>query len=124
MQGVLTGFAVIAVVIGVGFLLGRGGHLGEHGREVLTRLAFHVAFAVAATGLRVPAPVLDPLTLIGNMSVPAVLPAFGISLCGSSMPPRGADRGPVLLAVALKAVGQPAVARDAVLVSTVVAVLG
>jgi predicted permease len=239
-QGVLTGFAVIAVVIGVGWLLGRGGHLGEHGREVLTRLAFHVAspallfttlagadlsvvfssrllvtalstfavagvfvavgtarrwgvgrttigalcsgyvnsgnlgipiavyvlgdaslvapvllfqlvlitpvaltvldlsgadgrggplwrrlltplrnpialgslagVAVAASGLRVPAPVLDPLTLIGNMSVPAVLLAFGISLCGSTMPLRGADRHPVLLAVALKTVGQPVLA--------------
>ncbi|MCZ9343589.1 AEC family transporter, partial [Streptomyces sp. TRM76130] len=42
MQGVLTGFAVIAVVIGVGYLLGRGGHLGDQGRSVLTRLAFHV----------------------------------------------------------------------------------
>ncbi|GAA4805697.1 AEC family transporter [Streptomyces ziwulingensis] len=240
MQGVLTGFAVIAVVIGVGYLLGRGGHLGPQGREVLTKLAFHVAspallfttlaradlsvvfssrllvtalstfavagvfvavgaarrwgvgrttigalcsgyvnsgnlgipiavyvlgdaslvapvllfqlvflapvgltvldlsggagrtgplwrklltplrnpiavgslagVAVAASGLRVPAPVLDPLTLIGNMSVPAVLMAFGISLCGSAMPFRGPDRAPVLLAVVLKSVGQPAVA--------------
>ncbi|CAL9510026.1 hypothetical protein SUDANB58_03634 [Streptomyces sp. enrichment culture] len=239
MQGVLTGFAVIAVVIGVGYVLGRGGHLGEQGREVLTRLAFHVAspallfttlaradlsvvfstrllvtalstaavmgafvavgvvrrwgvgptaigalcsgyvnagnlgipiavyvlgdaslvapvllfqlvgltpvaltvldvaggdgkdplwrrlltplrnpiavgalagVAVAASGLRVPGPVMDPLELIGNMSVPAVLLAFGISLCGSAMPLRGADRAPVLLAVALKSVGQPAVA--------------
>lgn len=239
MQGVLTGFAVIAVVIGVGYLLGRGGYLGEQGREVLTKLAFHVAspallfttcaradlsvvfssrllvtalstvavagvfiavgavrrwgtgritigalcsgyvnsgnlgipiavyvlgdaslvapvllfqlivvapigltfldlagqersgppwsrlltplrnpiavgsltgVAVAALGLHVPAPVMDPLTLIGNMSVPAVLMAFGISLRGSAMPFRGPDRGPVLLAVALKAVGQPALA--------------
>lgn len=239
MQGVLTGFAVIAVVIGVGYVLGRGGHLGEQGREVLTRLAFHVAspallfttlaradlsvvfsdrllvtalstaavmgvfiaagvvrrwgvgrttigalcsgyvnsgnlgipiavyvlgdaslvapvllfqlvalaplaltvldvaggdgkgplwrrlltplrnpiavgalsgVAVAASGLTVPGPVMDPLELIGNMSVPAVLLAFGISLCGSSMPLRGADRSPVLLAVVLKSVGQPAVA--------------
>ncbi|MGW5006177.1 AEC family transporter [Streptomyces parvulus] len=239
MQGVLTGFAVIAVVIAVGYVLGLRGHLGPQGREVLTRLAFHVAspallfttlatadlsvvfssrllvtalstvavagvfvavgvvrrwgvgrttigalcsgyvnsgnlgipiavyvlgdaslvapvllfqlvlvtpvavtildlsgggaqgplwrrlltplrnpialgslagVAVAATGLRVPAPVMDPLTLIGNMSVPAVLLAFGISLCGSTMPMRGADREPVLLAVALKAFGQPAVA--------------
>lgn len=53
---------------------------------------------------------MDPLTLIGNMSVPAVLLAFGISLCGSTLPGRGADRHPVLLSVALKAVGQPAVA--------------
>ncbi|MFK0114688.1 AEC family transporter [Streptomyces sp. NPDC090994] len=239
MQGVLTGFAVIAVVIGVGYLLGRGGYLGDQGREVLTKLAFHVAspallfttcaqadlsvvfssrllvtalstvavagvfiavgavrrwgtgritigalcsgyvnsgnlgipiavyvlgdaslvapvllfqlivvapigltildlagtersgspwsrlltplrnpiavgsltgVAVAALGLHVPAPVMDPLTLIGNMSVPAVLMAFGISLRGSAMPFRGPDRAPVLLAVALKAAGQPTVA--------------
>ncbi|MFG3317518.1 AEC family transporter [Streptomyces sp. NPDC048171] len=239
MQGVLTGFAVIAVVIAVGYVLGLRGHLGPQGREVLTKLAFHVAspallfttlatadlsvvfssrllvtalstvavagvfvavgvarrwgvgrttigalcsgyvnsgnlgipiavyvlgdaslvapvllfqlvlvtpvavtildlsagggkgplwrrlltpvrnpialgslagVAVAATGLRVPDAVMDPVTLIGNMSVPAVLLAFGISLCGSTMPMRGADREPVLLAVALKAVGQPAVA--------------
>lgn len=43
MQGVLTGFAVIAVVIGVGYVLGLRGHLGSQGREVLTKLAFHVA---------------------------------------------------------------------------------
>ncbi|MGW0758827.1 AEC family transporter [Streptomyces sp. NPDC002814] len=240
MQGVLTGFAVIAVVIAVGYVLGRRGHLGEHGREVLTKLAFHVAspallfttlaqtdlsvvfssrllvtalstaaaagvfiavgavrgwglgrttigalcssyvnsgnlgipiavyvlgdaslvapvllfqlllltpialtvldlstardgkeplwlrlltplrnpialgslagVAVSATGLRVPAPVMDPVTLIGNMSVPAVLLAFGISLCGSTMPGRGPDRQLVLLSVALKSVGQPAAA--------------
>ncbi|MGW3092643.1 AEC family transporter [Streptomyces sp. NPDC001102] len=239
MQGVLTGFAVIAVVIGVGYVIGRGGLLGEHGREVLTKLAFHVAspallfttlaradlsvifssrllvtaistaaaagvfvavgaardwgvgrttigalcssyvnsgnlgipiavyvlgdaslvapvllfqligvtpvaltildlsgkgekgplwlrlltplrnpiavgslagVAVSALGVRVPAPVMDPLTLIGNMSVPAVLLAFGISLCGSTMPGRGADRGAVFLSVALKSVGQPTVA--------------
>ncbi|MEU9736227.1 AEC family transporter [Streptomyces sp. NPDC048002] len=240
MQGVLTGFAVIAVVIAVGYGIGRLGLLGEHGREVLTKLAFHVAspallfttlagtdlsvifssrllvtalstaaaagvfvavgavrrwgvgrttigalcssyvnsgnlgipiavyvlgdaslvapvllfqlvgvtpvaltildlsggggakgplwrrlitplrnpiavgslagVLVSATGVRVPAPVLDPLTLIGGMSVPAVLLAFGISLCGSTLPGRGPDRHPVLLSVALKAVGQPAAA--------------
>ncbi|MFJ7771623.1 AEC family transporter [Streptomyces sp. NPDC097107] len=239
MQGVLTGFAVIAVVIAVGYVLGLRGHLGPQGREVLTKLAFHVAspallfttlatadlslvfssrllvtalstaavagvfvavgvvrgwgvgrttigalcsgyvnsgnlgipiavyvlgdaslvapvllfqlvlvtpvavtildlsgggdkgplwrvlltplrnpialgslagVAVAASGVRVPDAVMDPVTLIGNMSVPAVLLAFGIGLCGSTMPLRGAERGPVLLAVALKAVGQPAVA--------------
>ncbi|MFQ6147909.1 AEC family transporter [Streptomyces seoulensis] len=43
MRGVLTGFAVIAVVIGVGWALGRRGSLGEQGGEVLTRLAFEVA---------------------------------------------------------------------------------
>ncbi|WP_053675541.1 AEC family transporter [Streptomyces sp. NRRL B-1140] len=239
MRGVLSGFAVIAVVIGVGYLIGRRGYLGGGGREVLTKLAFHVAspallfttlaqadlsvifsgrllvtamstaaaagvfvavgaargwgvgrttigalcssyvnsgnlgipiavyvlgdaslvapvllfqlvgvtpvaltvldlasggekrplwqrlltplrnpialgslagVAVSASGLRVPGPLLDPLTLIGNMSVPAVLLAFGISLRGSTLPLRGAERAPVLLAVALKSVFQPLVA--------------
>ncbi|NEE19720.1 AEC family transporter [Streptomyces sp. SID7499] len=239
MQGVLSGFAVIAVVIGVGYLIGRRGYLGDGGREVLTRLAFHVAspallfttlaqadlsvifsdrllvtamstaaaagvfvavgaargwgvgrttigalcssyvnsgnlgipiavyvlgdaslvapvllfqlvgvtpvaltvldlasggeqrplwqrlltplrnpialgslagVAVSASGLTVPGPLLDPLTLIGNMSVPAVLLAFGISLRGSTLPLRGAERAPVLLAVVLKSVFQPLVA--------------
>ncbi|MET9255173.1 AEC family transporter [Streptomyces sp. NPDC003717] len=236
MQGVLTGFAVIAVVIGVGYVIGRRDYLGDNGQEVLTKLAFHVAspallfttlagadlsevlstrllvtamstavaagvfvavgvgrrwglgrttigalcssyvnsgnlgipiavyvlgdaslvapvllfqqimvtpialtvldlsgdgekgplwqrlltplrnpiavgslsgVAVSASGLRVPGPVLDTSQLIGGMSVPAVLMAFGISLCGSSLPGRGTDRAPVLLSVALKAVGQP-----------------
>uniref|UniRef100_A0AAU1ZX08 AEC family transporter n=1 Tax=Streptomyces sp. NBC_00093 TaxID=2975649 RepID=A0AAU1ZX08_9ACTN len=236
MQGVLTGFAVIAVVIGVGYAIGLRGYLGDNGREVLTKLAFHVAtpallfttlakadlsvifssrllvtalstiaaasvfiavgvvrrwgigrttigalcssyvnsgnlgipiavyvlgdaslvapvllfqqivvtpialtvldltstgekgplwrqlitplrnpiavgslsgVLVSATGLTVPAPVMDPLTLIGNMSVPAVLLAFGISLSGSTLPLRGSERTPVLLSVALKSVGQP-----------------
>ncbi|MFD3733802.1 AEC family transporter [Streptomyces sp. NPDC058632] len=239
MQGVLSGFAVIAVVIGAGYLIGRRGYLGRQGHEVLTKLAFHVAspallftilaeadlslvfsgrllvtalstaavagvfvavgaargwgvgrttigalcssyvnsgnlgipiavyvlgdaslvapvllfqlvgvtpvaltildlatagekqplgrrlltplrnpvalgslagVAVSASGLGIPGPVMDPLTLIGNMAVPAVLLAFGISLRGSSLPLRGGERGTVLLAVALKSVGQPAVA--------------
>ncbi|MEU4483732.1 AEC family transporter [Streptomyces purpurascens] len=241
MQGVLSGFAVIAVVIGVGYLIGRRGYLGDGGREVLTKLAFHVAspallfttlaqadlsvifsdrllvtamstaaaagvfvavgavrgwgvgrttigalcssyvnsgnlgipiavyvlgdaslvapvllfqlvavtpvaltvldlatvgdedkrplwqslltplrnpialgslagVAASATGLHVPGPLMDPLTLIGNMSVPAVLLAFGISLRGSTLPLRGAERAPVLLAVVLKAIAQPLIA--------------
>ncbi|MGW3495057.1 AEC family transporter [Streptomyces sp. NPDC001020] len=236
MRGVLTGFAVIAVVIGVGCVIGRRGSLGAQGGEVLTRLAFHVAtpallfttlarsdlsvvfssrllvtamstavaggvflavgvvrhwgvgrttigalcssyvnsgnlgipiaayvlgdaslvapvllfqqivvtpvaltvldlsgagekgplgqrlltplrnpiavgaltgVLVAATGLHVPGPIMEPLTLISNMSVPAVLLAFGIALHGSAAPGRGRDRPLVLLSVALKSVGQP-----------------
>ncbi|MGW3680397.1 AEC family transporter [Streptomyces prasinus] len=239
MQGVLSGFAVIAVVIGVGYVIGRRGYLGEQARDVLTRLAFRIAspallftllaeadlslvfsgrllvtalstaavagvfvavgavrrwgvgrttigalcssyvnsgnlgipiavyvlgdaslvapvllfqlvmvapvaltildlattgekqplwrrlltplrnpvalgslagVAVAASGVEIPGPVMDPLTLIGNMAVPAVLLAFGISLRGSAPPLRNGERGPVLLAVALKSVGQPVVA--------------
>ncbi|MEU1485050.1 AEC family transporter [Streptomyces sp. NPDC005752] len=239
MQGVLTGFAVIAVVIGIGYVLGRRGHLGDDGRTVLTRLAFNVAtpallfttlagadlsvifsrrllvtaaamaataalfvgvgllrgwgaghltvgalcssyvnagnlgipiavyvlgdaslvapvllfqqivvtplaltildlgrpgeprpllqrlttplrnpmavgslagVTVAATGWTVPSPALEPLTLIGNMSVPAVLLAFGISLRGSGIPARGADRAAIALSATLKTSVQPVIA--------------
>ncbi|MFI6125271.1 AEC family transporter [Streptomyces sp. NPDC051064] len=239
MQGVLTGFAVIAVVIGIGYVLGRRGHLGDEGRTVLTRLAFNVAtpallfttlagadlsvifsqrllvtaagtasaaalfitvgllrrwgtgritigalcssyvnagnlgipiavyvlgdaslvapvllfqqivvtplaltildlnrpgeprplaqrlttplrnpmavgslsgVIVAATGWTVPSPALEPLTLIGNMSVPAVLLAFGISLRGSGIPARGDDRPAIVLSATLKTTVQPLIA--------------
>ncbi|WP_250402453.1 AEC family transporter [Streptomyces cellostaticus] len=239
MTGVLSGFAVIAVVIGVGYVLGWRGTLGEPGRDVLTRLAFSVAgpallfrtlaradlsvlfssrllvtalstaavsaafvavgalrrwgvgrttigalcagyvnagnlgipiaayvlgdaslvapvllfqvvivtpvaltvldltatggrgtvwqrlltplrnpiavgsltgVAVSAAGWEVPGPVMEPLAMIGNMSVPAALLVFGMSLRGSAAPGRGLDRGPVLLSVALKSLGQPLVA--------------
>ncbi|WP_055695055.1 AEC family transporter [Streptomyces prasinopilosus] len=86
------------------------------GRRLLTPLRNPVALgslagvAVAASGVEIPGPIMDPLTLIGNMAVPAVLLAFGISLRGSAPPLRGGERGPVLLAVALKSVGQPVVA--------------
>ncbi|MGW0787981.1 AEC family transporter [Streptomyces sp. NPDC002911] len=239
MQGVLTGFAVIAVVIGVGYVLGRRGHLGDDGRTVLTRLAFNVAtpallfttlsgadlsvifsqrlivaaagtaiaaalfvtvgllrgwdaghltigalcssyvnagnlgipiavyvlgdaslvapvllfqqvvvtplaltildlsrpgerrslwqrlttplrnpmavgslagVTVAAAGWTIPQPALEPLTLIGNMSVPAVLLAFGISLRGSGIPARGDNRPAIVLSAVLKTTAQPLIA--------------
>ncbi|AJE85193.1 integral membrane permease [Streptomyces albus] len=67
--------------------------------------------AVAATGWSVPGPLGDPVALIGNMSIPAVLLALGISLRGSSLPGGpGPDRLPVLLSTALKSVGQPLLA--------------
>ncbi|ARI56655.1 MULTISPECIES: AEC family transporter [unclassified Streptomyces] len=65
---------------------------------------------VAATGWSLPAPVLEPLVLIGNMSIPAVLLAFGISLRGSERPGRGGDRGALCLSVLLKVALQPLVA--------------
>ncbi|MFI5919753.1 AEC family transporter [Streptomyces anulatus] len=240
MQGVLTGFTVIATVIAVGYVIGRRGYLGQDGRTVLTRLAFNVAtpallftmlagadlsvvlstrllvtatataataavfvvvaglflrwdagrvtigalcssyvnagnlgipiavyvlgdaslvapvlllqqivvtplaltvldlgrpgepvsvlrrlttplrnpmaigslagVAVAVSGRTLPGPLLEPLVLIGNMSVPAVLLAFGISLYGGERPGRGEDRVALYLSALLKAVAQPVVA--------------
>ncbi|BBF99941.1 MULTISPECIES: AEC family transporter [Pseudonocardia] len=42
MTGVLEGFLVIGVVVGVGYVLGRYQLLGEHGARVLARAAFFV----------------------------------------------------------------------------------
>jgi malonate transporter and related proteins len=42
MGGVLIGFAIIAAVIAVGYLIGRFGLLGPHAERVLSRLAFFV----------------------------------------------------------------------------------
>ncbi|MGO2110612.1 MAG: AEC family transporter [Pseudoclavibacter sp.] len=65
---------------------------------------------VAALGLPVPEFVFEPLSLIGNMTVPAVLLAFGISLLDNAAPLRGPGRGKVLTATAIKMVVHPAAA--------------
>ncbi|MCW2581739.1 MAG: hypothetical protein JWQ53_529 [Klenkia sp.] len=65
---------------------------------------------VSAFHVELPAVVLDPVQLLGGLAVPAVLLAYGISLHGSPVPGRGAERAPVLTAVALKLVGMPLVA--------------
>jgi hypothetical protein len=96
--------------------LASGGEKRPLWQRLLTPLRNPIALgslagvAVSASGRTLPGPLMDPLTLIGNMSVPAVLLAFGISLRGSTLPLRGAERAPVLLAVALKSVVQPLVA--------------
>ena len=64
--------------------------------------------AVSASDWVPPAPLMEPFDLVGGMAVPAMLLAFGISLPGSPLPGRsGPEQTPVLLAVALKSVGQP-----------------
>ncbi|WP_338316199.1 AEC family transporter [Streptomyces bohaiensis] len=66
-----------------------------------------LGLAVNVTGVPVPTMVMDPVALIGGMSVPAVLLAFGISLRGRALPARGPDRWPVLLSVLIKVSVQP-----------------
>ncbi|KIH97992.1 membrane protein [Streptomonospora alba] len=66
--------------------------------------------AVAASGWTVPEALMQPFELVGSMSVPSVLLAFGISLHGSPMPGRGPQRGAVALAVLLKCLVHPAAA--------------
>lgn len=73
-------------------------------------LASAAGLTVSATGLRPPAAVLAPVELIGNLAVPAMLLAFGLSLRGASRP-GAADSGPSLLAVLLlKNLVQPVLA--------------
>ncbi|MGO1544700.1 MAG: AEC family transporter [Gulosibacter sp.] len=51
MVGVLEGFSVIGVIIAVGVVIDRTGWLGQHGRQVLNGLAFHVATPALLFGL-------------------------------------------------------------------------
>jgi malonate transporter and related proteins len=53
--------------------------------------------------------VAAPVALLGDMAVPAMLLAYGLSLRGRPWPGRSAERGPVLLASALKVAGAPLV---------------
>ncbi|MDA3627743.1 AEC family transporter [Saccharopolyspora sp. WRP15-2] len=69
-----------------------------------------IGVGLSLSGLRIPAPVLEPITLLGHLSVPTVLLAFGISLHGSSLPAGGTERWPVLLSVGLKSVVHPMIA--------------
>lgn len=65
---------------------------------------------IAATGVTVPEPVMEPFILVGAISIPSVLMVFGISLRGSTWPGRGPDRRPLALAVSLKTFVHPAIA--------------
>jgi malonate transporter and related proteins len=65
---------------------------------------------IAATGVTVPGPIMEPFILVGAISIPSVLMVFGISLRGSTWPGRGPDRRPLALAVVLKTLVHPAVA--------------
>ena len=58
-------------------------------------------------GVTVPDFLLEPIALVGGISVPAVLMAFGMSVLDSAVPMRGGDRWQVLTATLLKAVVHP-----------------
>lgn len=69
-----------------------------------------LGIVVSAVGIPVPELVLDPLSLIAQVTVPLMLIIFGMSLHGLS--PRGSsgDGAPTLVAVFLKSVAQPVLA--------------
>jgi malonate transporter and related proteins len=73
-------------------------------------LASAAGILVSATGLQPPAALLAPVELVGDLAVPAMLIAFGMSLRGAPRPGVG-ESGPSLLVVLLlKNLVQPALA--------------
>jgi malonate transporter and related proteins len=73
-------------------------------------IASAAGLLVSGAGWTLPRMLLDPIELLGGLSVPAVLLAYGMSLRGSPVPGMGAERSSVLLAVALKLLAAPAAA--------------
>jgi len=73
-------------------------------------IASALGLLVAVTGVQVPAPVLEPFSIIGNASIPLVLMAFGMSLRGQRPLEAGPARVEVVVASALKSLVMPAVA--------------
>lgn len=62
---------------------------------------------VNLTGITLPMPILAPLELMGNLSVPCALLAFGIALRLGPKPGLGPQTPIVMTLVALKLIGQP-----------------
>ncbi len=60
--------------------------------------------------VELPAPVRDPLVLVGGMAVPAMLIAYGVSLRLGPRPGAGEPVGQIAVIVALKLVLQPLIA--------------
>ncbi|MCY1676687.1 AEC family transporter [Pseudarthrobacter sp. SL88] len=65
---------------------------------------------LAAFRVKLPEPVMAPLTLLGGAAVPVVLLAFGMSLRGTRMLRSGGHTAEILTATALKSAVMPAVA--------------
>lgn len=69
-----------------------------------------VGVSLSLLGRELPAPVLDPLELVGGMAIPAMLIAYGVSLRLGPLPGRGEPPAQVGAIVVLKVVVQPLVA--------------
>ena len=65
---------------------------------------------LALTNVKLPPVLADPVTMLGNMAVPAMLMAFGVSLRVGPRPAAGGSMDHVGLLVALKIVVMPVVA--------------
>ncbi len=73
-------------------------------------VASFLGFAVAYSGWSIPAPVMEPIALLGGASIPMILMSFGASLKTSGILSDASSRPHILLASGLKLIGMPAVA--------------
>jgi len=76
---VLQAFALIAVVVGVGAVVGRTGVLGDNARMVLNRTAFHVgvpALMLITLADTAPAKIFSPALLISAITALTVFGAY------------------------------------------------
>lgn len=92
MLAVLQAFAVIAVVIGVGAIVGRTGVLGENARMVLNRTAFHIgvpALMLVTLADTAPAEVFSSTLLISAITALAVFGAYFVIARRVLRRPRG-----------------------------------
>ena len=110
---------LVMAPVGLAVLAGsRAGPAGSRPRwqVVLQPLATPVVVGcglgvlLSATGVQLPAVVLQPLELTAGLAVPAALLAYGMGLHGAPRPASGEGAGRVWLAVALKTLAQPALA--------------
>ena len=79
MLAVLQAFALIAVVVGVGAVVGRTGVLGDNARMVLNRTAFHVgvpALMLITLADTAPAKIFSPVLLISAITALTVFGAY------------------------------------------------
>ena len=73
-------------------------------------IAAIVGITVSASGIQVPELLLDPVSLVAQMTVPLMLIIFGMSLHEFGTGNSSADRAPTALAIFLKSAAQPALA--------------
>lgn len=66
-----------------------------------------IGLLIAVTPLEIPTLLRDPLVLLGGMSIPGMLLAFGVSVRLDGWPGRSDDTPELIWVLALKLVGQP-----------------
>lgn len=92
------------------------GGRGSVGRILLTpfrnpvTVAAIIGIIVSTAGLHVPVLVLDPVSLLAQVTVPLMLIIFGMSLHGLAPRAHAADIAPISVAVILKSIVQPLLA--------------